>query len=110
MTADEFVQNFRVEKDRMIATYFTDLSETAVGQQIEALGLTPEQLGQIRTVLDGALTDAFYTLLLGLDGCCSLGDSTQQSYRITSEDGSDISGDGGDIEEAAFRHFQDKSQ
>jgi hypothetical protein len=55
--------------------------------------------------VDGVLTDAFYTLLLGLDGSASIG-GVQQCYDLRDESGDKITGDG-ELEAAAFTHFQE---
>ena len=48
-------------------------------------------------------TDAFYTLLLGLDGAASIGD-VQQMYQIRDEKGNPIL-DSGDLEVEAWEQF-----
>ena len=57
--------------------------------------------------IDQALTDAFYTLLLGLDGSASLG-GVQQGYRVQDETGCTISCGNGELEEHAFEAFQSR--
>ncbi len=51
-----------------------------------------------------ALTDTFYTILLGLDGSASLG-GIQQSYHIRDERGDVVCTGDGAIEGLAYTHF-----
>ncbi len=57
------------------------------------------------SLVDVILTDTFYTLLLGLDGSASIGDS-QEAYRILDEQGELVS-DCGDLEAEAYEHFHE---
>jgi hypothetical protein len=52
------------------------------------------------------LTDSFYTILLGLDGSASIGDS-QESLKIYDENNNLIS-DGGNLEGYAYEYFHGK--
>jgi hypothetical protein len=106
MTPEDFVRNFKIEKDLLLKSYVSNPPKTAVGGYIQTLNLSLEQTNIMSSLLDQALTDAFYTILLGLDGCCSIGNAMQQNYHIQSEDGSDISCGGGEIEALAYAHFQ----
>jgi hypothetical protein len=101
MTTDDFVRNCKIEKDRLLETYLSGSSAvsgscvTEVGDHIRSLRLSAEQSDTLRKLLDLALTDVFYTILLGLDGCARIGDMEQQSFLIESEDGSLVGhGDG----------------
>lgn len=105
MDADEFARICRAEKDSLVRTYFDAESETAVGSQIRSLALSDSQLATLRNIIDGALTDAYYTLLLALDGAASL-DGNQQDYDLRDETGSRISG-AGELEAAAYEHFHE---
>jgi len=51
------------------------------------------------------LTDSFYTLLLGLDGSASIGDS-QKSFKIYDDENNLIS-EGGDLERFAYEYFHE---
>lgn len=53
--------------------------------------------------LDNTLTDVFYTLLLGLDGCAQIG-GEQQTFQIRDEARNLISQDG-DLEAEAYEQF-----
>lgn len=106
MTAEDFVRNFKVEKDRLLMMYLSDSNETAVQTHIRSMKLSFQQSDAMQKVLDQALTDAFYTVLLGLDGCARLGNAAQQNFKIQAEDGSDICCEAGDIETLAYEYFQ----
>ena len=77
--------------------------ESEVSAKIASLNLTRDQLPVMRDIVDGILTDAFYTLLLGLDGAASIGD-VQQMYQIRDEEGNPIF-DSGDLEAEAWEQF-----
>ena len=104
MTPEEFVQCFKREKDQLLGTYLDASSETAVAQRLSALALSPEQMSGVREVLGLVLTDAFYTALLGLDGCASLG-GLQQSYTVHDEHGAEVCGGDGKVEALAYDYF-----
>ncbi|HEX3147034.1 MAG TPA: hypothetical protein VHR66_03070 [Gemmataceae bacterium] len=104
MTRSEFVQLCKAEKESLIAQYMGPGSTTAVAAKIAVLRPTPEQLPLVREIIDGVLTDVFYTLLLALDGCASLG-GRQINYRLMDEEGNLLTGSG-EIEPAAFDAFQ----
>ncbi|GAA5509358.1 hypothetical protein [Novipirellula caenicola] len=105
MNADEFARLCRAEKDSLVRTYFDATEETAVGSRIRSLSLSDEECGVLREIVNGVLTDAWYTLLLAIDGAASL-DGVQQDYDLRDETGDRISGDG-ELEAAAYVHFQD---
>lgn len=54
-------------------------------------GLNQAQMALVKTVLDDALTDGFYTVLLGLEGCSSI-HQHQVSYRLFNEQGLELTG------------------
>jgi len=106
MTPEEFVQCFRREKDDLLRTYFDRSSGSVVATRVAECARSPEQLSAMRDILDTALTDAFYTILLGLDGCASLG-GVQQDYHIRDESGNVICTGDGTIEELAYVSFHE---
>lgn len=85
MTPAQFVGLFAKEKRDMLGSYLSD-QETAVGAQIKAMNLPAKELKALRAVLDGVLTDAFYTVLLALDGAAPLG-GKQVAYSLRDEEG-----------------------
>jgi hypothetical protein len=104
MNANKFAQSCAQEKSDLLARYFTPTTESAVGVAIASLKLSPEQRDVMKAILDAALTDAFYTMLLAIDGGASLG-GKQESYRLIDSEGNLIAGQGV-LEAAAWQHFQ----
>lgn len=102
MTADEFVKGFYLERQSLIDTYFNTESKTQVSELIQSLNLDDKGTEQLRQILNSSLRDAFYTVLLGLDGVASIGDK-QTLYKVFDEDNNELTG--GEIEVAAYEYF-----
>ena len=85
MTSDEFAKNFYIEKLKFLKSCFEE---------------------QLKEVIDTLLTDVFYSILLGLDGEHSIGD-TQHTYKIYDEEGNLIS-DCGELEASAYEYFHER--
>ena len=84
MTSDEFAKIFYIEKLNFLKSCFEE---------------------QLKEVIDTLLTDIFYSILLGLDGERSIG-NTQQTYKIYDEEGNLIS-DCGELEASAYEYFHE---
>ena len=82
--------------------YLDPNSGSDVSSRISSIGDRDEQ----REFLNAILTDAFYHILLSLDGCAAMG-GCQQAYSIQDEDGSVICDGSGSIEALAYHHFQE---
>ena len=108
MNANEFVTCWKNEKERFFTDSMDETNETTVSTKIASLNLTTDQIPIMRDVVDGLLTDVFYTLLLGLDGTASIG-GVQQMYQIHDEDGNLIS-DFGDLEAEAWEQFHESAE
>ena len=106
MTSDEFAKNFYLEKLKFLKSCFERSPQypSTVNAKIKEMGLTEIQTDQLKEVMDRLLNDVFYSILLGLDGECSIG-NTQQTYKIYDEDGNLIS-DCGELELSAYEYFQ----
>ena len=102
MTPEEFVKGFYQERKQLIDTYFNADSQSDVSSLIADLKLDERGNERIRQILHSSLRDAFYTVLLGLDGEASIGD-TQTMYRLLDEEGNELTG--GDIEAYAYEYF-----
>lgn len=102
MTPREFVDGFAREKKALLESYLKETG-TAVGKNIAELGLSPGQQQLLVEILDGALTDAYYGVLLGLDGEAAIG-GQQVDYQLQDEQGNVLTG--GQIEAAAWEVFQ----
>ena len=105
MQAHPFVLAWKRECEAMLDSYRAPEPTTQVGTLLAQAGLSNSQRDIVHSALNVALTDAFYTILLGLDGAASLG-GLQQSYRIEDEAGNVISEGNGELEAAAFEVFQ----
>ena len=103
MTAKEFVENFKLEKDSLLKEFTNIESQTEVQKLIQSMKLNEEQAEFLKEVLNSTLLDTFYTILLGLDGCSMIGES-QQLYEIKDENGNLLSGE---IEGYAYEYFHE---
>jgi hypothetical protein len=107
VTPREFVDCFSREKEALLRTYL-NRSGTSVASKIAQLQLEPDKLKLLSQILDGVLTDAFYTVLLGLEGEASIG-GRREAYRLSDAQGTVLTG--GEIESEAWRAFHgDDSQ
>lgn len=97
MNTEEFVKGFHKEKEGFLTEYLSENPESEVGQLIKTLNLTDQQ----SEIMDGILTDIFYTILLGLDGSASIG-GIQKLYDLKDENGNQLSGE---IEGYAYEYF-----
>ena len=103
MNTEEFVRAFYKEKQDFLTEYLSENSESEVGQLIKTLNLTDQQTETMKKIMDGTLTDIFYTILLGLDGCASIG-GIQEMYDLKDEGGNQLSGE---IEGYAYEYFHE---
>lgn len=103
MDAIQFAKNWRVLQDELVDGVMDHNGRTEASRRVEAMALTTDQVAQLRGLLDVVLRDTLYTLLLGLDGCASIGPD-QQVYRIHDEDGNLLS-QSGQLEAAAWEVF-----
>jgi hypothetical protein len=101
MTPEEFVNCCAREKDDLLSTYIDPTSQSMVAKKIATLGLNPNQIEIMVNILDTALTDAFYTVLLALDGAASIG-GAQQLYKLFDDDGNELTGT---LEPLAYERF-----
>jgi len=107
MMPKDFVDEFFELKQGLLNGYFHPIQQAACGLLIASMGLQADQIDKLRRVLDQCLTDALYTVLLGLDGCGQIGHK-QVDYRLSDELGNALAGSGsvsGQIEAAAYEAF-----
>jgi len=103
MTPEEFVKEFYIEKQSLVDTYFNSDTKTDVASLISKLNLNDEGIKILRLILNSALRDSLYTILLGLDGAASIG-TKQTLYKIFDEENNELTG--GEIENFAYEYFQ----
>ncbi|HWJ29327.1 MAG TPA: hypothetical protein VNS32_22495 [Flavisolibacter sp.] len=105
MTSEDFVKGFYLEKEKLLKIYFSPDPKTQVGLDINSLNPTKEQKAKLKSILDGALTDMCYTILLGLDGEAQIG-GIQEMYRLYDENGNELTDD--EIEGYAWEYFHNQ--
>lgn len=103
MTAEEFVNNCYKEKENMKKIYFDKEKETYVGEQIKNIVSKGVSYEEVKELIDSVMNEAFYTMLLGLDGETSLGD-VQMQYKVYDENDNLLDG----IESYAYELFMNE--
>ena len=106
MNGEEFVKLCYKEKETILNEYFSESSSTAVTKKVKNLMRAGVGKDDLYKLIDSVRTDAYYTLLLGLDGAASLG-GKQISYKIYDEKGT-LLNKCGEIEEHAFTYFMER--
>jgi hypothetical protein len=103
MTSEEFVENFYVLRQKLVDLYFDPQGSTEVSKMITDLNLDDPRKKILKEILMGALRDAFYTILLGLEGEAQIG-NRQEMYHLTDKQGNALTN--GEIESFAWEYFQ----
>ena len=106
MTGKEFVKLCHDEKESILASYFADNGESEVSAILKILIQAGVSKDELYRLVDTVMTDSYYSLLLGIDGASSLGD-TQETYKLLDENG-DLLNPCGEIEENAYSYFIEK--
>lgn len=104
MGSKEFALAVRKERDALLSTFADPAGGSAVAARLAAAKLTPDQTIEIFAAIEAAVSDAFYNLLLALDGSASLGGS-QQPFVLIDEEGEVIANGDGRLEAAAWEAF-----
>lgn len=108
MTPQDFAKAFYDHKEQLLNGYFEKTANSDQSNQsyvtylIEKLDLNKEQSDILFQVLNMALNDTLYSILLGLDGCTSIGHETQQLFELKDEDGNLLTGE---LEGYAYEYF-----
>ncbi len=105
MNTEELVKAFYTEKQDFLKEYLSENPESEVGQLIKSLNLTDKQNVIMEKVMNTTLTDVFYTILLGLDGCASIG-GIQELYELKDENGNLLTGE---IDGYAYEYFHESN-
>ena len=103
MTGKDFAKLCYEEKKSILNSYFANEAQSAVSLIINRLIASGASKEELYKLVDTVMTDSFYTLLLGLDGACSLGNE-QVTYKLYDEDGNFLN-PCGEIEENAYNYF-----
>lgn len=106
MNTEDFVKNFYLEKLNILNSCFDKKQEfkSYVSQKIQELNLDDFENEKLKSIISNVLNDAFYTILLGLDGSASIGNSKQEIFKIYDENDNLIS-ECGDLEGFAYEYF-----
>ncbi len=107
ITPEEFVQEFKELKDELMEDYFSSSSDISRVDELKSGGLSTNQIELVKKICDEQLTDALYTVLLGLDGCASISQH-QISYNLKDENNNDLSGSG-ELEACAYEAFHENT-
>ena len=106
MTGEEFVRLCCEEKEAMKREYLSPASESKVGILLREMIRAGADREKLHELLDTALTESWYTMLLALDGEASLA-GVQQTYRLYDED-DNLLNECGELEAAAWEAFMEK--
>lgn len=101
MTPEVFVREFEELKEYIGEGYFSDASEISRLSRLQIAGLSPSQIELTKELISDALTDALYTVLLGLEGSASIS-RHQEMYKLLDESGQELTGK---IESLAWERF-----
>lgn len=103
MNPEEFAKEFRMLKDDLVNSYFSKGGKASRIQMLNDAGLSEEQIKEVGKLFNDGLTDALYTVLLGLDGCAAMS-KEQNNYVLKDEEGNLIAGNG-ELEICAWEAF-----
>jgi len=106
MTSEEFVKSFYLHKQDLLNIYTNPIGVLPINSLIKSLDLDEERLKALEKILDMVLTDAYYSLLLGIDGEVNIG-GTQHMYKLFDEENNELTGSG-EIEGYAYQYFHEK--
>lgn len=93
--AEKFARNFYLERKAILDRAFGDIDKS---------NLDEKNKEEVKHLVSNLLTDTFYTILTGLDGCTEIGESGQETYKIYDEKETLIS-DCGELEAEAYEYF-----
>ncbi|NBF02953.1 hypothetical protein GV819_11705 [Pseudomonas sp. Fl5BN2] len=105
MDAKTLVASWIAEKQHYLNSLQESPSSSAAAR-LHALALPADQQAQVVELLDCALTDQLYTLLLGLDGAASIG-GQQHDFALYNEAGQALTGSG-ELEAEAYAQLHER--
>ena len=105
ITPREFVEEFYQLKQSYVASVAQPASQT--GSLLQKIKLSGAQQALVEELLDTAIADVLYTVLLGLDGAAQIG-AKQVNYTVLDEYGNRICGDG-EVEALAYELFHNRT-
>lgn len=98
MTPNEFVEAFYIEYQSLVKMYFANNSKSEIADMIKSLHLDAKGADLLQNIIGGVLKDAFYKILLGIDGEANIG-GRQITYKLFDEENNELTG--GEIERFA---------
>ncbi|KAF0812410.1 hypothetical protein IGB42_03078 [Andreprevotia sp. IGB-42] len=101
MTPEEFIQEFVQLKKQLEEGYFGQDPRTSRVKMLAEAGMDESQRALVKTIVSSVLTDALYTVLLGLDGCAAIGDR-QTPFQLHDDENNLLTGD---LESHAWEYF-----
>lgn len=104
MNAKTLVASWIAEKQHYLQSLQAPQTSSAAAQ-LRALALSAEQQAQVLALLDCALSDQLYTLLLGLDGAASVG-GLQHDFALYNDAGQALTGSG-ELEAEAYAQLHE---
>lgn len=105
ITTEEYVQEFKDLKDNLIRGYFTIDSDISRIHVLAESGMSNEQINLTKNIVSEVLTDALYTILLGLEGSASIA-QYQIMYKLFDEASNELTGN---IESIAWEKFHSEN-
>jgi hypothetical protein len=101
ISPEEFVEEFGELKDYLVSGYFSDDRSLSRIKRLQDAGLNREQLELVKILVNEALTDALYTVLLGLEGSAAISQH-QIMYKLLDEGSNELTGQ---LESLAWERF-----
>ncbi|OZG74491.1 hypothetical protein BTA51_05670 [Hahella sp. CCB-MM4] len=105
ISPEEFVQEFKDLKDYLVSSYFSNESSISRRKKLSAAGLDEKQLELVKCIVDEALTDALYSVLLGLEGTAAISQH-HIMYKLFDETSNELTGQ---LESLAWEQFHGQS-
>jgi hypothetical protein len=105
VTPEVFVKEFEELKEYIGEGYFSEGSEISRLSRLQTAGFSTSQIALTKELVSEALTDALYTVLLGLEGSASIS-RHQEMYKLLDESGQELTGK---IESLAWERFHGKN-
>ena len=106
MTPKEIVELFYNDKTEYLQTCLDENSSIFVTDKTKSLNLNTGQKEIMAEIVDGILTDVYYSILLGIDDCASIG-RYQNTYKLYDENNNLIT-NGGELEGHVWEFFHNQ--
>lgn len=92
MRPQEFIDNVLDSIESLVSLYAQGKSgHTYLGSELDKIGLSIDQREQVLALIRLAVGEATHSIICGIEGTASLGNS-QQMYRLLDEEGNELTG------------------